>query len=367
MKNRLVCFPLLALFSAGCALDASDAPEQQGPDAEPQVSITAVSLDTDGSTLVREILWSRAQLRAALRERIDLARAQGVIIDPAELGLTEEELTAPTAGQENVGEAAAAISVDTACAKTSLWITDNGSWGDATHMLCYAGTGFMNLPSSWSGSDAVEPRRPYGVWGGSLSANLSFVTSWCDAGCYFPIWPHHLQSPVADPAFLSDAWQFGVDQFLTPILPTAAQSNDVLAQSPEGTWVAQNVLDGNQQTAYSSNWSPSSTNVNNAWLYASMAAPTLVSQIVLGARIDPTTGQPNAFPANYKVYITSPDNKFWIQVGVYQTQPQAHDNWNVTIALPTALHTWGVSIVPDALGTDTNGNHYFQMGDISFR
>src|ERR1044072_1599901 len=88
----LVC--LSALVLAGCAVGDADS----DPILEEQpVFVTAAHTREDGTQEVRSMQWSRAELHAALRARIQAAAAAGVVIDPADVGL-------PSADEESATE-----------------------------------------------------------------------------------------------------------------------------------------------------------------------------------------------------------------------------------------------------------------------
>lgn len=171
----LVCLAAPAL--AGCV--AGD-PEPGAMLEEQPVFITAVHMNEDGTQEVRSMQWSRAELRRALRERIRIAEANGVVIDPAEVGLPDDDEEAAIEGAEEVGEAAQAIiSVDPACVTDSLLFTDNGSWGDSSHMLCLTGTGTGWMGAyGWDGPYYGGTHKPVAIWTGKYKVQFS-----CDSAC----------------------------------------------------------------------------------------------------------------------------------------------------------------------------------------
>jgi hypothetical protein len=134
-----------------------------------------------------------------------------------------------------------------------------------------------------------------------------------------------------------------------------AQSNNVLAG-----WPASNAIDGNPSTAYSSGVFPSAANTNSTFLAAWLTGPKSIQTIALRARM--SGGQPEAFPISYNISITTPTNSAWTPLGMFSAQPDS--NGYVYINLPAPKTTWGVMITPTALGTDSYGNHYFQMADV---
>jgi hypothetical protein len=144
----------------------------------------------------------------------------------------------------------------------------------------------------------------------------------------------------------------------------AAYSNNVLA-TPSNTWVANNAIDGDSGTAYSSNWSSSST-PGSFWAFlaawSGYTTSVNVNTLVLTARL--YAGSVQAFPASYDVYLTSSsDNSQWVFVGTYTTQPTLYSQ-TVVIPLGNVYTTWGVLIAPTVLGTDISGSHYFQLADV---
>ncbi len=158
------------------------------------------------------------------------------------------------------------------------------------------------------------------------------------------------------------------DRALVTLHPTIAQAHETLDYGAPGEWAPQNVLDGTQSTAYSSSQSPNGANVNGDWLATWWGpGPFMLSQLNLGGRVDPTTRMVNAFPANYRVFVTTPDNSAWAELGAFTGQPLIQNGYTVSIGLDTPIQTWGVLIYPDAFGTDTNGTHYFQMGEVSYQ
>ena len=141
----------------------------------------------------------------------------------------------------------------------------------------------------------------------------------------------------------------------TVVHPTSATSNDVLAG-----WDAAKGIDSNTTTSYSSSLFSSSANTRATFI-AAWWSPQSISKIVLTARMKGS--QPMGFPTSYAVYITSSDDSSWVSAGSYSAQPDA--NGVVTINLPSPVLTYGVQIVPITLGTDSDGNYYFQMAEIA--
>jgi hypothetical protein len=134
---------------------------------------------------------------------------------------------------------------------------------------------------------------------------------------------------------------------------STAYSNSVL-------WAAANVVDENPLTVYSSPGFATNANSNGTFLAAWLAAPQIVKQIRLQARM--VNGNALGFPTQYSVYRTASDNSSWVPVGTVSTQPDA--SGRAVIQLPAAVKTYGVMIVPKTLSADKYGNHYFQMADV---
>jgi hypothetical protein len=137
-----------------------------------------------------------------------------------------------------------------------------------------------------------------------------------------------------------------------------ASSNEVLSG-----WPATNVLDRNQNTAYSSLWHPTADNTTGVSLSAwrpmftdGVYGPALVN----GIRLTPRYGG-YGFPTSYDLYLTTERNDAWSYVGrSYATSTGAP----VTIPLRTPRGTWGLRIVPQQLGADDYGSHYLQLSDV---
>jgi hypothetical protein len=141
---------------------------------------------------------------------------------------------------------------------------------------------------------------------------------------------------------------------------TAAATN-VLAN-----WPASNAIDGLPWTAYSSNEFPTSANPDGATYIQAMldttSTPFTVQNIALTARMN--NGVALGFPQSYEI-LTSPDNSSWISQGYFPTQPNAAGV--AIIQLPEPVQTYGVVINPTILGTDNNGNYFFQLAEIGLQ
>lgn len=169
----LAALSTMATLVVGCAPEG-DAPEAAGEGAP--VMVTEVRTLPDGTSQVRTAEWSRAEMRAAVRERARLSAEAGAGAEPGAAG----------EGGEAVGEAARAIYVDRLCGPTSLWITDNLTYGDPNHMICFDDAGTMSMPSDWVGAYWGGAHTPVELWGGARSGRVWFLNSGCDAGCSVP-------------------------------------------------------------------------------------------------------------------------------------------------------------------------------------
>ncbi len=154
----------------------------------------------------------------------------------------------------------------------------------------------------------------------------------------------------------------------TVLRPLAATSNDVL----DG-WPVANAVDGDPTTSYSSTYFPPGPYGSNpansrgsyliAWTPEAATGPTSVSSVFLRARSYANT--PNGFPVSYHVYLTDPTNSMWRLVASSQLQPEA-EHTLVLDAPGGPWQTYAMWIVPDTIGADINGNHYFQLAEVGF-
>jgi hypothetical protein len=137
----------------------------------------------------------------------------------------------------------------------------------------------------------------------------------------------------------------------------SAASNDVL-------WSANNAIDQNTTTSYSSQRFATSQNDRGTYLAAWLqTGPQSISTVLLTAR--QVNGVNVAFPQSYQIYVTAADNSGWDLVGTFSNQPDA--SGVATIPLGITFSTYGVMIVPITLGADDDGNFYFQLAEIDFR
>jgi hypothetical protein len=141
--------------------------------------------------------------------------------------------------------------------------------------------------------------------------------------------------------------------------PTTKQFTKVQASSV--LWPAENAIDGNNSTVYSSKFFSSDIPSSKAWIAAWTPARRTVSKVELTARTH--NGQPLGFPKAYRVYVTAPDNSRWNYVGRFVTQPT---NKVATLNFIREYETYGVLIEVEKLGVDDNRDHYFQLAEIRF-
>lgn len=180
MKRAITLFVLSTMALTGCAFESG---EPEATLEETPVVITSIETLPDGTQAVRTSEWSRAQLREAMRERIRLAAENGVHLDPAQMGLPDAD-EASAEESEGVREAAQAIYLDRLCqSSTALWITDNGSYGDINHMLCFEDAGYMDIPSDWWGAYWGGAHTPVAIYPGARGGQLWYLNSYCDVGC----------------------------------------------------------------------------------------------------------------------------------------------------------------------------------------
>ncbi len=133
-----------------------------------------------------------------------------------------------------------------------------------------------------------------------------------------------------------------------------ASSNDV-----QSGWPANSVVDGNQNTVYSSQSFVSPNNDRASYLNVMLAnGPQNVNEVLLTARAGNL-----GFPIKYTIEVTSPkDSSQFIDLEESTAQPDS--TGKVTIALPATYSTYGIKIIPGYLGLDAIGNHVFQMADV---
>jgi peptidoglycan hydrolase-like protein with peptidoglycan-binding domain len=145
---------------------------------------------------------------------------------------------------------------------------------------------------------------------------------------------------------------------LPTMVALGKQSNDEL-----GGWSAASAIDGNPASVYSSKAFATDQNDRGTFLAAWIQhAPASITQVILTARM---SGAPEAFPRKYLLYVTDPGNTKWLPAGEYTVQPES--NGVATVSLGQTYSTWGVQIIPETLGVDEYGNHYFQLAEIGVR
>lgn len=134
----------------------------------------------------------------------------------------------------------------------------------------------------------------------------------------------------------------------------------VRAESNNALWSANNLIDANYYSTYSSNVFPSSVNSSYTYVAAWMGGPNSIKTIRLYARN--SNGMMLAFPAAYNIYMTDSANTQLVYMGNFTQQPNA--NGVATINLSSPFTTWGIQVVPTAFGTDNYGNYFFQLNEI---
>jgi hypothetical protein len=145
--------------------------------------------------------------------------------------------------------------------------------------------------------------------------------------------------------------------------PAATAYSMAAAQSNDELWAGSmaSVIDNNPGTIYSSGNFGSPANDRGTFLAAWLAdGPKSVNTVIMQGRND--SGRVQAFPSTYRVYISSPDNTAWVDLGSYSNQPDVSGRLN--LRLGGTYTTYAVLIIPTALGTDIYGGYYFQMADL---
>ncbi len=163
------------------------------------------------------------------------------------------------------------------------------------------------------------------------------------------------------------------------LLPTAGAAGVVAPPTPTPTPVSYNLAgavtnntlpgwdvaaltDHQYGTTYSSNPFSSPDNSNGTFVAAWVNSPSIpsVSRVKLAARM--MNGVPQGFPARYRIYLTSPDQSRWIDVGEFGDQPDVQGF--AVVRLPQIYSTWGIQFVPTVIGRDNGGGLYFQLAEI---
>jgi hypothetical protein len=138
-------------------------------------------------------------------------------------------------------------------------------------------------------------------------------------------------------------------------IPVSARSNNEL-------WPATNAIAGlsGDSSCYSSNAFATAANDNGTYIAVWLAGnnqPYEVSGLDLTARV--VAGKLEGFPKSYQIYATDAANNTWVLVGTFSTQPQSNGIAHVTF--PAEVRTWGVMVIPQDIGVDDSGTHYFQL------
>lgn len=141
----------------------------------------------------------------------------------------------------------------------------------------------------------------------------------------------------------------------SPLQLTSAASNDQLPG-----WLATSVIGAGTGLPFSTNIFPSWDNSRMSYLAAWLPTEAWVSEVDLKART--FNGKALGFPTFYDLYLTAPDNSGWSYVGQYGSQPDS--NGTVRLPLVTSFPTFGALVVPRALGTDNDGNYFFQLAQL---
>ncbi|MES2743356.1 MAG: DUF5722 domain-containing protein [Pseudomonadota bacterium] len=149
-----------------------------------------------------------------------------------------------------------------------------------------------------------------------------------------------------------------------PQPPTSAAYNlgNAVSNNTLAGWNVAALTDHQYNTTYSSNPFPTTANNNGTFVAAWINSPSLpsVRKVKLAARM--MNGVPQGFPGRYRIYLTSPDNSSWVEVGEFGVQPDAQGIAVVT--LPQTYGTWGIQFVPTVIGRDNGGGLYFQLAEI---
>lgn len=145
-------------------------------------------------------------------------------------------------------------------------------------------------------------------------------------------------------------------------VPTGSYAlGDVYSNEALAGWPAAHLVDGNPGSVYSSQWSSTSGNARQAQVAAWFADRVLkpVSTVRLTARM--WSGGALAFPRRYYIEVTNEANNQWVRVGEFSAQPNG--GGVATVTFPSR-RTFGVRVIPTELGTDDQGQYYFQLAEI---
>ncbi len=137
--------------------------------------------------------------------------------------------------------------------------------------------------------------------------------------------------------------------------------NSVSASS--SVWAASNLADGSTSTQWSSS---GHTGPNNTeWIAASFAGPQQLNYVKLYPRVVGTTVY--AFPEHFTVFYSNGSSWVPIDVLTYAQSnpfPSPSRNEYITLVLPNTVTAYGIHIVATKLRPDSNGNYFFQLGEI---
>lgn len=135
----------------------------------------------------------------------------------------------------------------------------------------------------------------------------------------------------------------------------------VSEQLDNTTWNPDHLTDGEPGTYYSSR-AFATAETTRGLIIAAWAAngPVQASRVVLHARM--VNGVPLGFPAEYDLLVTNASSSL-IPAGHFSVQPNPAGV--ATVDLGNSYTTYGVALRPTVLGTDDNGTHYLQLGEIA--
>lgn len=151
LKSTASLFAVLSLALAGC-VGAGDV-ETGAPQEEAQFTRTIVHLDADGSRTVKVVAITAAEQRADVEA---LARAGGHV--------TLED------GAEHVASAGQALSRDTSCLGSSIWLFDLPNM--TGNEICFSGTGTVDLRDYGRGNGGLWARNVVSFWAGTRAGSL---------------------------------------------------------------------------------------------------------------------------------------------------------------------------------------------------
>ena len=133
---------------------------------------------------------------------------------------------------------------------------------------------------------------------------------------------------------------------------TNAATNNQLAADP-----VSNLVSGSG--FYSSTMFTSSFNSNSTYVSV-VSGGSISGHIELDARL--LNGQAEAFPSQYYLYVQETNLGGWINLGLYNTQPNAAGVVDMPFGWPTSMSSF--EIIPTVLGVDNYNNHYLQLAGL---